>query len=41
MHKIDLGLIEMTMDVMKYAIDRISATDRKIGKPLKAEELKN
>ncbi|WP_417236465.1 pyridoxal phosphate-dependent decarboxylase family protein [Bizionia paragorgiae] len=40
MHKIDLGLVEMTMDVMKYAIDRISATDRKIGKPLKAEELK-
>jgi len=40
MHKIYLGLVEMTMDVMKYAIDRISATDRKIGKPLKAEELK-
>ncbi|MCK0157567.1 aminotransferase class V-fold PLP-dependent enzyme [Cellulophaga sp. F20128] len=41
MHKIDIGLVEMTMDVMKYAIDRISATKRDIGKPLKAEELKN
>lgn len=40
MHKIDLGLVEMTMDVMKYAIDRISATEREIGKPVKAEELK-
>ena len=40
MHKIDIDLIEMSMDVMKYAIDRISATKRQIGKPLKAEELK-
>ncbi len=40
MHKIDIDLVEMTMDVMKYAIDRISATEREIGKPIKAEELK-
>lgn len=40
MHKIDIELVEMTMDVMKYAIDRISSTDRKIGKPKSAEELK-
>lgn len=40
MHKIDLDLVEMTMDVMKYAIDRISATRPEIGKPQKAEELK-
>ncbi|WP_111309143.1 pyridoxal phosphate-dependent decarboxylase family protein [Confluentibacter sediminis] len=40
MHKIDIELVEMTMDVMKYAIDRISATNRKIGKPRKFEELK-
>lgn len=40
MHKIDLGLVEMTMDVMKYAIDRISVTRPEIGKPQKAEELK-
>ena len=40
MHKIDIELIEMTMDVMKYAIDRISHTKQKVGKPRKAEELK-
>lgn len=40
MHKIDIELIEMTMDVMKYAIDRISHTKQKVGKPKKAEELK-
>jgi len=40
MHKIDIELVEMTMDVMKYAIDRISSTKNKIGKPKKAEELK-
>ena len=40
MHKIDIELVEMTMDVMKYAIDRISATKREIGKPKKEEELK-
>ena len=40
MHKIDIDLIEMTMDIMKYAIDRISATKRDIGKPKKESELK-
>jgi len=40
MHKIDIDLVEMTMDVMKYTIDRISSTKNKIGKPKKAEELK-
>lgn len=40
MHKIDIGLVEMTMDIMKYAIDRISATKREIGKPKKESELK-
>ncbi|MBR9846015.1 MAG: aminotransferase class V-fold PLP-dependent enzyme [Algicola sp.] len=41
MHKIDFELIEMTMDVMKYTIDRISHTKQKIGKPQKAEVLKS
>lgn len=41
MHKIDIELIEMTMDVMKYTIDRLSHTKQKIGKPQKAEELKS
>ncbi len=40
MHKIDIELVEMTLDVMKYAIDRIASTNPKIGKPKKAEELK-
>lgn len=41
MHKIDLNLIEMTLDIMKYAIGRISATEHPIGKPKKEAELKN
>lgn len=41
MHKIDLNLIEMTLDIMKYAIGRISATEHPIGKPKKEEELKS
>jgi L-2,4-diaminobutyrate decarboxylase len=40
MHKIDIELIEMTLDVMKYAIGRISSTEHQIGKPKKSEELK-
>jgi glutamate/tyrosine decarboxylase-like PLP-dependent enzyme len=40
MHKIDMDLVEMTLDVMKYAIDRVSTSKIKIGKPKKAEELK-
>jgi len=40
MHKIDIDLVDMTLDVMKYAIDRISVVDPKIGVPQKAEDLK-
>lgn len=40
MHKIDIELVEMTLDVMKYAINRISETNPKIGMPQKEEELK-
>ena len=40
MHKIDIDLVEMTLDVMKYTIDRISKTEDVIGKPQKAETLK-
>ncbi|NJX16254.1 pyridoxal phosphate-dependent decarboxylase family protein [Tamlana crocina] len=40
MHKIDIDLVEMTLDVMKYAINRISAVEHPIGKPKKEEELK-
>lgn len=40
MHKIDIELIEMTLDVMKYVIARVSATEHEIGKPKKEEDLK-
>lgn len=40
MHKIDIELVEMTLDVMKYAINRISSTSPTIGKPKKEEELR-
>ena len=40
MHKIDMDFVEMTLDVMKYAIDRISSTNNTIGKPKKESELK-
>ena len=40
MHNIDIDLVEMTMDVMKYAINRITARTPELGKPKKEEELK-
>lgn len=39
MHNIDLDLVEMTMDVMKYAIGRITNANPELGFPKKAEEL--
>lgn len=40
MHNIDIDLVEMTLDVMKYAINRITSTAPELGKPKKEEELK-
>ncbi|QNK78807.1 aminotransferase class V-fold PLP-dependent enzyme [Winogradskyella sp. PAMC22761] len=40
MHHIDIDLIEMTLDVMKYVIGRVSATEHQIGKPKKYDDLK-
>lgn len=40
MHNVDIDLVEMSLDVIKYAIARISDTDPKLGFPKKAEELK-
>jgi L-2,4-diaminobutyrate decarboxylase len=40
MHNVDIDLVEMSLDVMKYAIARISDTDPKLGFPVKAEKLK-
>lgn len=39
MHKIDIDLVEMTLDVMKYTIDRISNVTPELGAPKKQEEL--
>ena len=40
MHNIDIELVEMTMDVMKYAINRITKTNPEMGQPKKEEELR-
>ncbi|MRI00368.1 aminotransferase class V-fold PLP-dependent enzyme [Kriegella sp. EG-1] len=40
MHNIDIDLVEMTLDVMKYAIHRITATSLELGQPKKEEELR-
>lgn len=39
MHSIDMDLVEMTLDVMKYTIDRISNVTPELGSPKKEEEL--
>lgn len=40
MHNVDIDLVEMSLDVFKYAIARISDTDPQLGFPVTAEELK-
>lgn len=40
MHNIDLNLVEMTMDMMKFAIARITATNPDLGFPKSEECLK-
>lgn len=40
MHNIDLDTIELTLDVMKYAIGRITNTQPELGFPKKEDELK-
>lgn len=40
MHNIDIDLVEMTLDVMKYAIHRITETDPKMNMPKTEVELK-
>ena len=41
MHKIDMDLVEMSLDVMKYTIDRISNVTPELGAPKKESELFN
>lgn len=40
MHNIDIQLVEMTLDVMKYVINRITKTAPELGQPKKEEELR-
>lgn len=40
MHNVDIDLVEMSLDVIKFAIGRISDTDPQLGFPKKDEELK-
>lgn len=40
MHNIDIDLVEMSLDVIKYAISRISDANPKLGFPRTAAELK-
>lgn len=40
MHKIDIDTVEMTLDVMKYAVSRITNTRPEMGAPKREEELK-
>ena len=41
MHNVDIELVEMTLDVMKYAIHRITNESPELGAPRKEEELKS
>ncbi len=41
MHNIDMDVVEMTLDVMKYTINRITKTNDSIGQPIKESELKS
>lgn len=41
MHDIDINTVEMTLDVMKFALQRITETNPEIGSPRKYEELKS
>ncbi|MBC9795290.1 pyridoxal phosphate-dependent decarboxylase family protein [Sinomicrobium weinanense] len=40
MHNIDMDVVEMTLDIMKYAINRITHTSPELGHPKKEEELR-
>jgi len=40
MHDIDIEMVEMTLDVVKYAINRITKTNPELGKPKTEAELR-
>lgn len=39
MHSVDIDLVEMTLDIMKYSISRISNTSPELGAPEKEKDL--
>ena len=39
MHNVDIDIVEMSLDVIKFAINRITETNAPLGFPKKAEEL--
>lgn len=41
MHSIDIDTVEMTLDIMKYAINRISNTSPEMGSPKQEQDLMN
>ena len=40
MHNIDIDFIEMTLDIIKYSINRVTDNSPVLGSPKKASELK-
>ena len=40
MHNIDIDFIEMTLDIMKYSINRVTNISPELGSPKKASDLK-
>ena len=40
MHNIDIQVVDMTMDIMKYVLGRITKTNPELGKPMKEEALR-
>ena len=40
MHNVDIDIVEMALDVVKFAINQITQTDPTLGFPRKAEDLK-
>ena len=40
MHNIDIDVVEMTLDIAKYVINRITNTSPELGKPMREEDLK-
>jgi glutamate/tyrosine decarboxylase-like PLP-dependent enzyme len=41
MHNVDIDIVEMSLDVIKFAINRITETDPALGFPKKAEDLES